>query len=127
MVINSGQYIWRVPNFQTVYPQILFSQEPSRVAIVRPIVNSLGEISDVIIFDGGLGYTNIVSAEVTETEFSGTAAVIEPIITNGIITAFTITSGGTGYTPTEQVTLGLKIEDTNNNDTNAEVQNILLL
>jgi len=127
MVINSGQYIWRVPNFQTIYPQMLFSQEPSSVAIVRPIVNVSGEISDVIIFDGGLGYTNTLTAEVTETSFFGTAAVIEPIVTNGTITAFNITSGGTGYTPTEQVTLGLKIEDTNNNETNAEVHNILLL
>jgi hypothetical protein len=126
IVTNSGSYVWEVPNFQTSYPSAIFSQDPSINAKVRAIVDGGGQISSIIVFEGGLGYNNNLKVEIEEPGFTGTLAEVEPIVTNGSITSFNIISGGSGYTPTQQITLGLKIEDSNNQNISSTVQNILI-
>lgn len=126
IIVNSGSFSWRIPNFQDVYPSAIFSQEPSILARVRPVVDGTGAISDIIVFEGGLGYDNTLKVEVEEPEFTGTLAVVEPIVTNGSVTSFNIISGGTGYTPTQQKTLGIKVEDANNQNVFDVVDNILV-
>lgn len=125
-IINSGSYAWRIPTFQEVYPNAILSQEPDIKARVRPIVNGSGEISDVIVFEGGLGYDNLLKVEIEEPGFTGTLAEVEPIVTNGSITSFNIISSGSGYTPTQQKTLGIKVEDANNQNVFDTVNNILV-
>jgi hypothetical protein len=126
VVVNTGTYPWVIPNFQDVYPSAIFSQEPTIKANVRPIVDGNGQISDVIVFDGGVGYNNNLKVEIEEPYFTGTLAEVTPIVQNGSVTGFTIENPGSGYTPTQQKTIGIKIEDTNNQNITSEVNNILV-
>jgi len=126
VLVNTGSYPWIIPNFQDVYPSAILSQEPNMIANIRPVVDGSGAISDVIVFNGGLGYDNLLKVEIEEPNFTGTLAVVAPIITNGSITGFNIIDGGSGYTPTQQSTVGIKIEDTNNQNVFSIVNNILV-
>ena len=126
VVVNTGTYTWVIPTFQETYPSAVFSQEPNINANVRAIVDGSGQISDVIVFGGGMGYDNNLKVEIEEPNFTGTLAEVTPIIQNGSVTGFTIENPGSGYTPTQQKTIGIKIEDTNNQNITAEVNNILV-
>lgn len=74
-----------------------------------------GAITGVNITNGGSGYasgismpntaTVSVAPKVQVTGGGGTGAVIVPVVTNGVITSFTILNGGTGYTSTPTITI----------------------
>ncbi len=61
-------------------------------------VNGSGAITALTIIDPGFGYVAAPSLSIINT--SGSGAVITPLITNGVVTGFTISSGGSGYSAT---------------------------
>ena len=126
VLVNSGTFAWRIPEFQEKYPDAIFSQEPAMPARVRPLVDGSGSITDILLFEGGLGYDGLLKVEIEEPGFTGTLAEVIATVANGSITGFEVTNGGSGYTPTQQTTIGIKVEDTNNQNVYSIVENILI-
>jgi len=124
--INNGSYIWNVPFFQDKYPYVVLSQEGVKPALLRPIVGGSGSIIDIIIYDGGMGYDNNLTISIEEQNFLGVPANVEVFVTNGSITGFNIINGGSGYTPTIQKNIGIKVVDSNDQNIKDEVYNILI-
>lgn len=124
-IINRGFYPWSIPSFNPKFPYFVLDQEPDIQGKFRAIVDGNGQITDIIIFEGGLGYTNTLKVEVEETNFVGTPAQVEAIVENGTIVNFVIHDGGSGYTPTLQQTIGIKVTDSNT-DISDTVNDILI-
>lgn len=61
-----------------------------------------GFIKTITITSGGFGYTN---ATVTVNSETGSGAILTPVIQDGVITAINIISGGTGYSPTDTISI----------------------
>ena len=72
-------------------------------AQLSPIISN-GEITDVIILNGGTLYNS--SPDLTVTG-DGIGAVLTPILSDGVLTSVKVVSGGAGYTDAEtSITIG---------------------
>lgn len=125
-ISNRGFYSWEVPTFTEKSPYFVLDQSPDIQGKFRCIVDANGQITNIIIFEGGLGYTNTLKVEVEENQFSGVPAQVEAIIENGTIVDFVIHNGGSGYTPTLQKIIEIKVTDSNS-DANDVINSITIL
>lgn len=80
-----------------VAPQALKAQ-----ATASAVVNA-GEIEQIIILDGGSGYTT--TPAVTITGSGGSGATATATVTNGVVTAIVVGNGGSNYTGSVTVTV----------------------
>jgi hypothetical protein len=126
-LVNSGAYDWKILGFNDASPYIVFSHEGVKEAVLRPIIDSSGGVTDIVIFDGGLGYDNTLELKVEETGKTVTSAIINPIIIHGTISGFSIIEPGSGYTPTQQKLLTFRIKDSNNDNIYSIVDQIRIV
>jgi hypothetical protein len=126
-IVNSGSYDWKILGFDDTAPYIVLSIEGVREAKLRPIIDSNGQVSDIIIFDGGLGYDNTLEIEVEETGKTTILPNIDPIIIHGKIVGFNIIEPGGNFTPTQQKLLTFRIKDSNNDNIYSIVDQIRIV
>lgn len=69
---------------------------------VRTLIAGEGPILSVTVVGGGINYTN---PTITVTGGMGTGAVLTPTVVGGVITAVTVTNGGSNYAPPLQITI----------------------
>ena len=124
---NSGLYNWMVENFTESYPTAILSQDGQPLASLRPLVDITGSISDVIIFEGGLGYDNTLEVSIEENKPGIVLANVEPIVENGKIVSFNIISAGSGYTPSQQYNISFRIKDSNTQNVIDTINNIQIV
>jgi hypothetical protein len=74
----------------------------SRTATASGIVNS-GFLTSIAVTDGGSGYTNAPSVNITDA--TGSGAVAAATISSGVVTGFRIESPGSGYSAAPVVTI----------------------
>lgn len=67
--------------------------------------NGLGGITDLVLSAGGSGYTVAPTVTLSGPAGAGTTATATASITGDVVTGLTITSNGTGYTSTQNVTV----------------------
>jgi hypothetical protein len=132
--VNNGYYNWELPFFNSSGNEIVF--EPQRSSITtssgrggktRPIINALGEVEKIIIFDKGFSYgsTDIIEVGIFPTPPVLPANFIEPVIQanviGGEVVGYTIVNQGAGFTPSSLTEIELKIEDANSELTYKEL------
>lgn len=68
-------------------------------------VGPLGQITEesISVISGGTEYTS--GATVTIESFTGSGAIVEPVITDGVIIGFTVVAAGSGYTTNDTVSI----------------------
>jgi hypothetical protein len=78
----------------------IISQDPKQVAIATAVVSIAGTISNVVILDGGVGYSTNPSISISPSGF-GTVAIATCSISGvGSVSQIEITNPGSGYTTT---------------------------
>jgi hypothetical protein len=130
---NSGSYDWTVPFFSDDNKVVsgdpvraIVASETGRGARIRAIINASGEVEKIVIFDGGFGYTNLDTIQVSPLiqPPPGAPPFVSPEITadvsNGQVVGYTILNPGSGFTPTPVNYVELKIEN-DVDDTNYQV------
>lgn len=123
-IINSGFYKWQIQDFHEFRAIAVFNQQTKFPANLKIFVNGLGEIEDIIILDGGNNYTNELTITAEENKEGITQAVLNPIIVNGKIENVEIINPGSGYTPTQEFEIKIRVRDTNNTHVFSEIDNI---
>lgn len=120
-VENIGEYDWTLPFFRLNGD--LIANDPIRAyavsstgkgAKLRAIANANGEIDNIIIVDGGYGYNNNDTIEVSPLipPTSGfTPPQISANVANGQIIGFDIIDAGADFVPTAVNYIELKIEN----------------
>jgi hypothetical protein len=79
-----------------VQKQVTFvSSKVTVAASATAVVSAAGTIESVVISDGGVGYSTAPDVSIG---IGSTTATAEATITNGVVTAITITNPGSGYT-----------------------------
>jgi hypothetical protein len=131
---NNGYYNWELPFFDAAGNEIPF--EPQRSSITttsgrggktRPIINALGEVEKIIIFDKGFSYgsTDVIEVSIFPTPPVLPDNFIEPVIqanvVGGEVVGYTIVNQGVGFTPSPLTEIELKIEDANSELTYKEL------
>jgi hypothetical protein len=76
------------------------SQDTIVSASATAVVSSAGTISSLIISNGGYGYTNNPIVTIQSPVGVGSTAIVTSTIVSGIVSSFTITGVGSGYTST---------------------------
>jgi hypothetical protein len=121
---NTGYYNWEIPFFNVQGEEIPY--EPQRASAIttsgrgsklRPIINALGEVDQIVIFNGGLAYSSTdmigVSLFPPPVNLGLVEAEIQADVVNGTIEGATIINPGSGYSPSPTTIIELKIEDAN--------------
>ncbi len=123
---NVGYYEWAIPFFNTEGTTIegdplryYVNTETGKGAKFRAIINESGEVDKIIILDGGYGYMNQDSLEISpfinpNEAITFTPPVITANVSCGKIIGYTIHEPGSGFTPTTSTFIELKVENTNN-------------
>jgi hypothetical protein len=75
-------------------PEVTF--ESGRGAKLTPIINN-GQITEVIVNNGGTGYNSPPDLNVISQNGTGDYAILVPILSNGSISSVYIQKGGVGY------------------------------
>jgi hypothetical protein len=85
---------------------VSFISQNSKVsAAASSIVSVAGTISQIIVSEGGSGYTTAPEVTIQNSGESGTTAVAAASITAGIVTSISVTGPGSGYTSTNPPTI----------------------
>lgn len=124
---NNGYYNWELPFFDESGDEV--TNEPQRAYAVsdkgrggklRPIINSLGEVEQIIILSSGFVYenTDLVKVELFPKPFVLPTGYVEPeiqlgVINSGEINSINILTPGSGFVPSPITEIELKIEDAN--------------
>jgi len=128
---NAGYFNWEVPFFDvdgneiTSEPQKAYAvSESGRGSKLRAVINSLGEVDQIIIFNSGLVYKNsdMVSVELYPKPTTLPADYTEPVIqiqtvNSGEIANVNIVSPGSGFVPSLINEIEFKIQDSNSEST----------
>jgi hypothetical protein len=77
-------------------PYTFISPKALKATATGSVVVNTGTIEQIVITDGGSGYTSAPTVTITGTGGSGATATAT--VTNGVVTAVTIGNAGTGYT-----------------------------
>lgn len=123
---NNGAFDWKVPFFDGNGNEIAY--EPQRASVittsgrdsyVRPIIDGLGQLNQIVVLNAGFSYSTndlivvtpfpeppAIPANVTQPE-------IQAIINSGDVIGANIISTGAGFTPSPVTDIELKIEDAN--------------
>jgi len=104
---HKGSFMWQLPEFNPTIEAVVISDvKVLEKAIIRLISDVNGTITDYIIINPGLGYDEATSIEI---EAEGTGALIEPLVVNRRIEGITILNGGSGYKPSKETEIAIKI------------------
>lgn len=123
---NNGSFDWKVPFFDSNGIEIPF--EPQRASVittsgrdsyVRPIIDGLGQLNQIVVLNAGFSYS--ANDPIVVTPFPEPPAVpasvtqpeIQAIINSGDVVGANIISTGTGFTPSPVTDIEFKIEDAN--------------
>lgn len=125
---NNGLLIWKVPTINETASVYLLDigYYVHREALLHPQFNSVGELIDIIIIDGGIGYDEGTLVEIDETGFKGTQAKAMPLLLNGTIVSFTIIDGGNGYKPTISTDITIQVQSARHKKVLAEWNTITI-
>jgi hypothetical protein len=125
-IVNSGSFDWKIPYFSTSGAEL--SYEPQRATVItvsgkeayiRPIIDSLGTVEQIVIMNPGFSYGNIEDIAVgiyplpVATPPTFVAPVIQATTVDGSLIGSNIISSGSGFTPSPTTRIELKIEDAN--------------
>jgi hypothetical protein len=131
---NSGFYNWEIPFFNTDGKEIPI--EPQRSSVTsstgrgcktRPIINSLGEVEKIIIFEKGFSYSSTDIIEVSlfpqppVLPESFSQPVIQANVISGEVVGYRIVNQGAGFFPSPITEIELKIEDSNSEEVYKEL------
>lgn len=114
MALNKNAYVWKIPFFDENKINIIFSEDVIKPAKLRVVVDGTGSISNIIILDGGFGYSNLLNISIEEN--LNNSAIVSPNVIDGSIVSVDIINPGSGYTPTNIFTVKLKISNFNFTD-----------
>jgi len=134
---NSGYYNWDIPIFDTNGNEIPFethrthaSTSTGRGAKLRAIIDGIGSVENIVIFNKGFSYSPI---DKVETELfpmppiippGFTAPIIQPDVVAGEIKSATIVDSGAGFVPSPITEIEIKIEDANTELVYAELMQV---
>lgn len=76
----------------------LISQDAKVGASATAVVSAAGTISNIVITDGGFGYTNSPSVIIQSPVGFGSTAIATSSISSGVVTSISLVGYGTGYT-----------------------------
>ena len=118
---NTGNYVWNIPfmNASTV----IISGETTKAFVqtttgesarLRAIIDSLGSVSNIIVFEGGFAYEGTDEIEVSDETITTVAPTISANVVSGAIVGSTIYAIGSGFITTPVNNIELKIESSNN-------------
>lgn len=101
-IVNSGSGYTQAPTLTFSYPST------ARQAVITANINTSGAVSSLTIVDGGLGYTTAPTIIVEGTPYGqdDVLANITLIVSGGVITGYTIVSGGNYDATTAKVIVG---------------------
>ena len=80
----------------------IISQDQTQAGFGTVVVSAAGSITGVTISNAGIGYTFTPSIAIGPPAPGGTTATAQCTITNGSISAITVTSNGSGYIGTQK-------------------------
>lgn len=116
---NNGMYEWNMPDLQDNPVIVSFSELVEVPAKIKPIFDINGQLSSLVIRDGGYGYSNNVKITLTPTNMplNFTQAEVELEVYNGSIVGYQIINTGSNYPVTQIYDVMLAVIDSNlNND-----------
>jgi len=108
------------------------TQNPFVVGIVVPDIlpfqvdvagTFFGSVQNIVVNRIGSGYTSAPAVTISSPGGTGTTAIAQAIVNNGVVTAIQITNAGSGYTSDPTVTIAPPVSGT----TATAVANIFLL
>ena len=101
-IVNSGSGYTQAPTLTFSYPST------ARQAVITANINTSGAVSSLTIVDGGLGYITAPTIIVEGTPYGqdDVLANVTLIVTAGVITGYTIVSGGNYEARTAKVIVG---------------------
>lgn len=138
---NTGTYMWNAPFFNV--NGIPSSQDPLSAkmlsqtgvnAKIRAITDALGQVSKIVVFEGGSGYTNDINNDVIYVEDPSTPNIpnrheVEPIVQDSILIGARLPAfasnpvGFLGLPVSVMTAIELKIEDANDENSYLILQN----
>lgn len=105
---SKGKYEWKVPEFtKFIQGNIITEKNIEKQAEIKLIADVNGSIYDYVIVDPGQGYDDTAYIEIEE---EGSGANISLDIKEGKITSLIIHDGGSGYLPTKETEIAIKIQ-----------------
>ena len=123
---NTGFYNWTVPYYNFNNEEVPF--EPQRATVItssgrsaklRPIIDGLGGVEQIVIFDGGIAYSNSDSIDVNlfptppVLPEGFVSPVIQANVNSGTVESYNIIETGAGFIPSPIIELEFKIQDAN--------------
>jgi hypothetical protein len=118
---NSGSYLWNVPFLNTsgtIVPKentkAFMQTSTGDSARLRAIIDALGSVDSIIIFDGGFAYEGTDSIIVDDESLTITAPTISPNVISGTVVGSTIYAVGSGFTPSPVNQIEIMVENANN-------------
>ena len=123
---NVGSYDWEVPFFDSNGNVV--SNEPHRASVltatgrnarVRAIIDAIGEVEKIVVFNRGLSYsaTDTVGVNIHPMPYTLPPGYIPPVIQASVIAGEVIDTKiinpGSGFTPSPVTRIELKIESSN--------------
>lgn len=123
---NNGFYNWEVPYFNFNGEEVPY--EPQRATVItssgrsaklRPIIDALGGVEQIIIFDGGVAYSvsDTVDVNIFPTPPVLPEGFVPPLIQasviGGSVVETNIVETGSGFFPSPIIELEFKIQDSN--------------
>jgi len=123
---NNGFYNWDIPYFNLNGDEVPF--EPQRATVIsssgrsakiRPIIDALGGVEQIVVFDGGVAYSvsDTVSVEIFPKPPVLPEGFVPPVIqanvSGGSVIDTNIVETGNGFIPSPIIELEFKIQDAN--------------
>ena len=92
LITTAGAYYLDTP------PTVAIAPAPARVQATATVTVTGGVVTAVTPVAGGNFYTTAPAVTITDTNVApGSAAAVTAVLTNGQVTSYIITNGGTGY------------------------------
>ena len=123
---NNGFYKWDIPYFNFNGDEVPFELQRATVitssgrsAKIRPIIDALGGVEQIVIFDGGVAYSvsDTVDVSIFPKPFVLPEGFVPPVIqatvVGGSVTSANIAESGSGFTPSPIMEIEFKIQDAN--------------
>ena len=123
---NTGFYNWVVPYYNFNGEEVPFEPQRANVisssgrsANIRPIIDALGGVEQLVVFDGGIAYSNtdLIDVNIFPTPPVLPEGFISPVIqanvNSGTIEGYNIIETGSGFIPSPITELEFKIQDAN--------------
>jgi hypothetical protein len=120
---NTGFYVWTVPFLNQAGVEVAGESTKAFVntstgtgARLRAIIDSLGSVSSIVIFEGGYAYEGTDSIIVDDETATIVQPTISPSVINGGIIGYQIIGVGADFTPTPVNQIRIKVENANSEE-----------